>query len=178
MRFEPAPHWSTIFILRHSVGFCAVDEQPSFLLSYQMADAFLIIGLFFTALVFGGLIFFSIIVAPTTFSALEAPYNGQFLRAIFPRFYVYQALLAALGGLSLSFSSATQIAALLLFLVSVLAVKARFILLPRINGYRDRMLAGDNSAETPFNILHKASVFLNLVQIILCGFTLCSLAQV
>ncbi|MEO0412004.1 MAG: DUF4149 domain-containing protein [Pseudomonadota bacterium] len=135
------------------------------------------LGLGATSLVFGAILFFSVIVAPTVFRTLEAKTAATFIRAIFPWYYVYLTLVAAIGGLALSVSPGAQTASLVMFLVAVLGVKARYVLLPRINTFRDAMLAGDQKAQTWFNLLHRSSVILNVIQLFLAGAALYLLHQ-
>lgn len=135
------------------------------------------LGLGATALVFGAIFFFSVIVAPTVFRTLETQAAATFIRAIFPWYYVYLTLVAAIGGLALSLSSQARTASLVMFLIAVLGVKARYILLPRINMFRDAMLDGDEKAKTWFNLLHRSSVILNVIQLCLAAAALYLLHQ-
>ena len=56
------------------------------------------------------------------------------------------------------------------------AVVARQVLMPRINGHRDRMLRGDAEAEAGFNRLHRLSVWINAVQLLAAFVVLLRLA--
>lgn len=116
------------------------------------------------ALLLGGMVFFALVVAPTVFSALAAEPAGQFLRSLFPRYYLYLivlsaplavALLPASGGAAASFGGVT---------LSTLWVRQR--LMPRINRARDQMLEGDRHARALFARGHRLSVIINMLQLL------------
>ena len=50
--------------------------------------------------------------------------------------------------------------------MAALGALNRQVIMPRINTLRDRHLAGDAEATRWFNILHRASVVLNFVQLV------------
>lgn len=115
----------------------------------------------------GSMLFFAFAVAPTVFRSLPAEHAGSFLRALFPRYYLWglavalACTLAALltgGGIAMIAVSA---AVLLLF------VYARQFLMPAINRARDRDLEGDTQARKRFRALHLQSVLINALQLVL-----------
>ena len=54
----------------------------------------------------------------------------------------------------------------ILGLIALGAAISRQVLMPRINTQRDRMLAGETEAEARFNRLHRASVWINGLQLL------------
>ncbi|KAA2233443.1 DUF4149 domain-containing protein [Salinarimonas soli] len=115
--------------------------------------------------VIGGMLFFAGGVAPQVFRALPVAEGGRFLRRLFPVYYLVfgvatlvAAAIAAAGGLWRE--------GLLLGLVAVGFAVARQGLMPRINGLRDRVTAGDKAAQAPFDTLHRTSVWLNGFQLL------------
>lgn len=133
-----------------------------------------IAALFATALLFGGMVFFAVVVAPQVFRALEPTAAGTFLRRLFPVYYVWGAGLAGAG--ALAFLPILWEASLILAVVCLGFVFAREALMPRINAWRDRELAGDASAHRPFARLHGLSVALNLAQMVLVAVVLVAFA--
>ncbi|MEM0984930.1 MAG: DUF4149 domain-containing protein [Pseudomonadota bacterium] len=119
------------------------------------------IGLFSVATLFGGMVFFPSVVAPTVFRVLDSENAGRFLRALFPGYYLFIVIIAGIGGLAL-YKSPILAAGLLGVAVSTLAV--RQLLVPQINDWRDAELAGDATAAAKFNAGHRISVLINLAQ--------------
>lgn len=123
------------------------------------------VALFATALLFGGMVMFAAVVAPTVFRLLEPAPAGRFLRGFFPLYYAYCAAIA--GAAAFAFVPLAWEAAIVMAVVAAGFVFARQGLMPRINAYRDAELAGDASAKKPFGRLHGLSVVLNLGQMLL-----------
>ena len=116
----------------------------------------------FVSATLGGMIFVVSAVAPTVFRILPQAEAGRFLRALFRNYYV---VFAASSVLAMMAAVAGRVwEALLLAVVAAGFVAARQGLMPRINALRDRMLAGEGAAAPAFNALHRASVWLNMVQ--------------
>lgn len=114
----------------------------------------------------GSMLFFAAIVAPTVFRALPGDAAGPFLRRLFPRYYLWGIVLAALCTL-LALLAREAVLGGACGLVTLLFVYARQWLVPRINRARDRQLSGDDAAGSLFRRLHLQSVLVNLVQILL-----------
>ena len=118
------------------------------------------------ALTFGGMTFFSAIMAPLVFTKLPFETAGAFIRQVFPWYYLSMgattlvALLALLFGASHTASWEASLAALVLLGF----VLARQILMPLINRARDEELAGKVGAERRFKRLHRTSVLINGAQ--------------
>ena len=85
----------------------------------------------------GSMLFFAITVAPTVFRALPGEHGGSFLRAFFPRYYLWGMLVALLCTLVALHGGAVTLVSVICALVTILFVYARQLLLPRINRARD-----------------------------------------
>jgi hypothetical protein len=136
-------------------------------------DSVYIIAL--TALV-GSILFFSFAVAPIIFNVLGAEAGGKFVRALFPRYYLWGVIscsvaLPALvcGSLAIPEFRGPMIGAQALAIVGSLLILLYCgnSLTPAINAARD---AGPESSER-FDRLHKRSVTLNSV-VLLVGLAL------
>ncbi len=118
------------------------------------------------SLTFGGMTFFSAVMAPLVFIKLPFETAGVFIRQVFPWYYLTMGTttLVALLALLLSPSDATSWGALLLVLVLMGFVFARQVLMPLINRARDQELAGRAGAAQRFKRRHRTSVLINAVQ--------------
>lgn len=116
------------------------------------------------ALLLGGMIFFPLVVAPTVFVVLEDEPAGRFLRALFPRYYLYLIVLSGLLAAAFMLSSLWLSATFAAITLSTLWVRQR--LMPRINRARDQMLQGDRHAQRLFARGHRLSVSINMLQLL------------
>ena len=125
-------------------------------------------AVFILSLIIGGMFFFAAIMTPLVFTKLPPEISGPFIRQVFP---VYSQAMAGM----------TLVAALLLWkypeaihlaIVFVLFIWAWVWLMPKINGYRDDQLRGNQKAGRAFNLLHRLSVGVNLAQMLIVGFVL------
>lgn len=129
-------------------------------------------GEFWVACLLGGMLFFPSVVAPVVFKALPEEQAGAFLRAMFPRYYSFIILLGVAACVSYALAESGRGGSVLaptvgitgLVVVSTLWVKQS--LLPKINAARDAELAGDASPGASFNIMHRLSVVINMVQLL------------
>ncbi|TAD88495.1 MAG: DUF4149 domain-containing protein [Alphaproteobacteria bacterium] len=117
-----------------------------------------------TALTLGGMVFFSVVIAPTVFTALEAATAARFIRRLFPNYYAFVAATALVAGLA--FLPHAPVLAAVMLAVAVSTLAARQILMPRINAARDQGLAGDAAANHRFERGHRLSVALNAIQLL------------
>ncbi len=117
------------------------------------------------ALLIGGMIFFPAVVAPTVFSVLSAEDGGQFLRALFPRYYVFIIIVATLGAIGAFLLPHHGIAVLIFALTALSTLWVLRALVPRLNAWRDLDLAGDQAAGSKFKIGHRMSVLINMAQL-------------
>lgn len=135
--------------------------------------ALALLALFAVALLLGGMVFFAALVAPIVFRVLPAEPGGRFIRALFPRYYLWVlgcSAAAAVALFPLSKPDAGIMAA-----VAGLAWWLRQVLMPRINALSDRAKAGDAEAQKGFDRAHRLSVIANLLQmvaaaVVLAGF--------
>jgi hypothetical protein len=118
------------------------------------------------ALTFGGMTFFSAVMAPLVFSKLPLKIAGPFIRQVFPWYYLTMGatILIALTALILGAGgSATWEVALATVVLAGFAF-AREVLMPLINGARDAEMAGRFGAARRFRRLHLISVVINALQ--------------
>ena len=95
-------------------------------------------GVLAAACLLGGMVFFAAVLAPLVFTRLDAAAAGPFIRATFPRYYLY---VLATSALAAAFLAARDPAsALILALVAAATVWLRQGLMPRINALRDAEL--------------------------------------
>lgn len=131
-------------------------------------------GLLAAACLLGGMVFFVAVLAPLVFTRLDAAASGPFIRATFPRYYLY---VLATSALAAAFLAARDPAsALILALVAAATVWLRQGLMPRINALRDAELEGDAAAAPRFARLHRLSVAVNAVQLLAVAGVLVRLA--
>ncbi len=118
------------------------------------------------ALTFGGMTFFSAVMAPLVFARLPLKIAGPFIRQVFPWYYLSMGvtILIALIALILGAGgSATWEVALATVVLAGFAF-ARQVLMPLINRARERELAGKFGAARRFKRLHLVSVVINGIQ--------------
>jgi hypothetical protein len=126
------------------------------------------VALVLTALLFGGMTFYSFGFAPVLFRQLPMEQVRPLLRGTFPYYYL---AVIGLGALAAAVSAPTDmLAGALLGAIVVSTLYARQILMHQINAATDR---GDKTA---FAWLHGLSVAIQLVQIGLAVWALLRLA--
>ncbi len=117
-------------------------------------------GLVAAACLLGGMVFFAAILAPLVFTKLDGATAARFIRATFPRYYLYVAIAAALGGIGLIWHDRLSGA------VALVTAWLRQGLMPTLNRLRDAGLAGDAASNARFDRMHRVSVYVNLVQMV------------
>lgn len=127
------------------------------------------------ALLLGAMAFFSFIVAPMVFVQLEAPLAARVIRALFPAYYLVITGLGAATALPLAIAGRPADAAAMAF-VAGFAALLRQGLLPRLDALRAAKEAGDAAAAQRFARLHRASVAVNMAQLLATGAVLLRLA--
>ena len=113
------------------------------------------ISLYLTSACLGIIIFFSIILAPTVFKVLDKESASRYLRAFFPKFYLF---LFGVSGIAAILSNNT-ITATILAITSFLCLFSRGPLTTAINN------ATDKKNSKMFKLLHGFSVSIVLLQI-------------
>lgn len=131
-------------------------------------------ALFAVAVLFGGMMTFSFMFAPLVFAKLPGETAGAFIRAVFPWYYLF--VLAVAGLAAALLAAGAPVPAWVMALVALGGALARQALMPAINRFRDRQMAGEAGAGRWFSWLHQGSVVLNLVQIAACGWVLAQVA--
>ena len=117
-------------------------------------------ALYLTAIILGAMIFFSFVVAPTTFKLLDEENSRKFIRGIFPFYYLLNLTLSFVASVLFFLNQNLSIDFLLMVNVSVLFAISNFILMPMINKFRD------NNEDKNFKISHFISVIINFIQLI------------
>lgn len=130
----------------------------------SMDQILILLSFLATSMLFGAMLFFSFVVAPITFIKLEAKPAGQLIRSIFPHYYLVLIIFSLIPALFLALVPHTT--ALLMLTVALSGIFSRQSLMPKINNYRDAEIAGDSSAKSKFDSLHRLSVGINCAQII------------
>lgn len=110
----------------------------------------------------GAMIFFSAVVAPTVFKVLPEASAGQFLRALFPRYFLVNGLVAVVAGVI----AWRTVESVLLVASGVLLLILRVVVVPIINAARDAMQAGQSGAASRFAVWHRSSVILNVAEML------------
>ena len=128
-----------------------------------MPEVLDVVGLISVATLFGSMAFFSGLVAPFTFTTLDAATAGRFVRGIFPWYYLVIAGLSLLAFVSLVAVRPREAA--VMAVIALGAFVSRQLLMPRINDHRHRMLGGDAEAERGFSRLHRLTVWINSLQL-------------
>ena len=116
-----------------------------------------------TALLFGGMTFYALVMVPLIFAKLPEGTRDEFLRAVFPVYYLVMAAVAFLAAVLTYPGQPTDGG--LLMLVAFGFIAARQVLMPRINDVRAGKAAGDPAATRTFDNLHRLSVYLNAAQL-------------
>jgi len=125
------------------------------------------IALLALALHLGGMAFFAAAVAPLVFTRLPAEQAGRFIRQVFPVYYVWVGVTAAVAAAALLPLRPLDAAALAVS--AALTAWLRQILMPRINRASDAVQAGDLSRKPGFDRGHRLSVVLNIAQLLVAA---------
>lgn len=123
------------------------------------------IALYATALLLGAMLFFSFVVTPVAFKALEGEHISTYLRALFPLYYLVIIVCGAVGALTLALD-AHPVPSALLAVVAGFALLMRQHVLPRLEALRAGRAAGEAVATRQFKRLHGLSMVVNLAQIV------------
>ena len=118
------------------------------------------------ALTWGGMTFFSAVMAPLVFTKLPFESASAFIREVFPWYYLTMGATTLVALLTLLPGSAEGMRWPAALSAMTLAgfVLARQVLMPMINRARDAEVAGDAGAGSRFQRLHRLSVAFNGVQ--------------
>ena len=141
-----------------------------------MSEVLIVIGLISVATIFGSMIFFSCVVAPLVFIKLDGPTAGNFIRNIFPWYYLLIGGFSIIAAVVLPFHQPVE--GLMMAAVFFGAFISRQVLMPRLNMHRDGDLQGSSEAKKKFTFLHRCSVVINAVQILVCLIVLIRLSMI
>ena len=119
------------------------------------------LSVYMTSVIFGIMLFFSFVVAPVTFTALNEENARKFIRKIFPYYYNVNIAISSFVLIFFIFLKIFSLDFYLILSVAVLFAVSNFILMPLINKYRDE------NQDKRFKQLHFISVLINFVQMIL-----------
>ena len=115
---------------------------------------------YLTSIVLGAMLFFSFIVAPTTFKVLDENFARKFIRKIFPLYYSFCLIILGITCNIYFFFSILNVEFYIILFLTILFAISLFVLMPMINKFRD------NKLEKKFKVTHAISVIINLVQMI------------
>ena len=108
----------------------------------------------------GTIIFFSAVVAPTVFKSLDEKDAGVFLRAFFPKYYIFGIVLGVISIIYLLFSPVHRHLLYSIIAMTVLTILGRMSI-PIINKARD------TNNEQAFKRYHLISVMMNILTLII-----------
>ena len=112
----------------------------------------------------GSIIFFSAIIAPTVFKVLDEKSAGLFLRAFFPKYYIFGLII---GGLSLVLIFLLNIPVNTILLALLIAMMALTVtsklMIPVINAARDMGEAGASRFKKLHTMLNVLTLVVGLI---------------
>ena len=111
----------------------------------------------------GVIIFFSSVIAPTIFSSVDEKNAGLFLRAFFPKYYIFGivlGLLALFSAITLESALSTLEFSMITTMLAMFVISR--LMIPAVNKARDM----GEAAKKKFNQLHLVSVILNFLALI------------
>ena len=108
----------------------------------------------------GTIIFFSAVVAPTVFKSLDEKEAGVFLRAFFPKYYIFGIVLGVVSIIYLLFSPVHSHLLYSIIAMTVLTILGRMSI-PIINKARD------TNNEQAFKRYHLISVMMNVITLVI-----------
>lgn len=124
-----------------------------------MTEIFKNIVIFLIPFLVGSLVFFSSVVAPNTFINLDEKNARKFIRSLFPKIYTYGSILSLL--IAIFLFKVYVFYSFIFFIIFLGYIYSKFFLMKKIN------MASDAKDEKKFNVLHRFSVIIFVLQIIL-----------
>ena len=119
------------------------------------------LSIYLISIILGIMLFFSFIIAPVTFTALNEENARKLIRKIFPYYYNVNLVISLLVLIFYVFLKIFSLNFYLILSVAVLFAVSNFVLMPLINKFRDE------KQDKKFKQSHFVSVVINFVQIIL-----------
>ena len=126
---------------------------------------------YFNSALLGAMLFFIIVVSPIVFSSLSSEQASKFLRAIFPRVFLF-GLIISLFTVFGYYILALYTEMLFAITSSILFFLNRNLLTPLINFHRDKEIEGDIKSKKYFKLLHLLSVLFFVMNSIILVFFL------
>ena len=118
------------------------------------------ISIYLIVIILGIMLFFSFVVAPVTFTALNEENARKFIRKIFPYYYTVNLAVSILVLICFIILKIFSLDFYLILSVAALFAVSNFILMPLINKYRDE------KQDNKFKYSHFISVVINFIQMI------------
>ena len=115
---------------------------------------------YLTSIILGIMLFFSFVVAPTTFTVLNEESSRKFIRKIFPYYYNVNLVISFLVSIFFVIQKNFSLNFYLILTVAILFALSNYILMPLINKYKDE------NKDKKFKYLHFISVVINFLQMI------------
>ena len=112
------------------------------------------------SILLGIMIFFSFVVAPSTFRFLNEEYARKFIRGIFPLYYLLNLSISLIVVLLIAYLSDFNLKFYLMLSICILFFISNFFLMPLINKFKDKR------KEKNFKVLHFISVLINMMQML------------
>ena len=129
-----------------------------------------------TILIFGMLlgfmIFFPTVVAPSIFKNLNEKQSSLFLRSFFPKYYLF-GIIISLIGIIVSYLEDDLIIISSFVFIFLGFLFSRQYLTPLINKAKDEINKSKNLSKVKFEKLHRFSVLINILQIVICIIIVC-----
>ena len=119
------------------------------------------ISIYLTSIILGIMLFFSFVVAPVTFTALDEENARKFIRKIFPYYYTVNLTISVLVLILFIILKIFSLDFYLILSIALLFAVSNFVLMPLINKFRDE------KQDKKFKRSHFISVVINFVQMIL-----------
>ena len=118
------------------------------------------LSVYMISIILGIMLFFSFVVAPVTFTALNEENSRKFIRKIFPYYYTVNLIISVLVLILFVILKIFSLDFYLILSVAVLFAVSNFVLMPMINKFRDER------QDKKFKQSHFISVVINFVQMI------------
>lgn len=136
--------------------------------AYPFATILMITLSLIAALLFGSMLFFVALVAPSVPKLLDAENAGRYLNDLFPRFYLWSIALSSIGIIVALYQRSAAV--ILMGIVLCGYIYARQFLNPKITLAREVWLSSDSPQDkSEFDKFHQHSVLVNTIQIMLLG---------
>ena len=119
------------------------------------------LSIYLISIILGIMLFFSFVIAPVTFTALNEENARKLIRKIFPYYYNVNLVISLLVLIFYVFLKIFSLNFYLILSVAVLFAVSNFVLMPLINKFRDE------KQDKKFKQSHFVSVVINFVQMIL-----------